>query len=69
MTNNGVSPPARLWQLPATELASLVRSREVSAREVVEAALDRLDDINGAINAVVDHRRDEASAAAVMIDD
>ncbi|WP_255364650.1 amidase family protein, partial [Mycobacterium sp. 1165196.3] len=59
----------RLWQLPATELASLVRSREVSAREVVEAALDRLDDVNGAINAVVDHHRDEALAAAAMIDE
>jgi amidase len=41
---------AELWQLPAIELAGLIRARDVSAREAVRAALDRLDDVNGAIN-------------------
>ena len=31
---------AELWQLPATELAMLIRSGQVSAREAVQAALD-----------------------------
>jgi amidase len=44
-----------LWQLPATQLAGLIRARKVLAREAVQAALDRLDDVNGRINAVVDH--------------
>jgi amidase len=59
---------APLWQLPATELAGLVRSRQISAREAVQAALDRLDGVNGTINAVVDHRPEEALAAADVID-
>ncbi len=58
----------QLWQLPAVDLAGLVRSREVSARDTVQSSLDRLDDINGVINAVVDHRPDEALAAADLID-
>jgi Asp-tRNA(Asn)/Glu-tRNA(Gln) amidotransferase A subunit family amidase len=33
-----------LWQLPATQLAGLIRSREISAREAVQAALERLND-------------------------
>ena len=58
----------RLWELPATQLAGLIRSREVSAREAVNAALDRLDDVNGTINAVVDYRPAEALTAADVID-
>ena len=57
-----------LWQLPATQLAGLIRSREISAREAVQAALDRLNDVNDAINAVVDHRPEEALTAADVID-
>ena len=59
---------AQLWQLPAIQLASLIRSREVSAREAVQAALDRLYDVNGTINAVVDYRPPEALTAADVID-
>src|SRR5882762_4849297 len=57
-----------LWQLPATQLAGLIRSREISAREAVQAALDRLNDVNDTINAVVDHRPEEALTAADVID-
>jgi amidase len=49
-----------LWRLPATQLAGLIRSRKLSAREAVQAALDRLDDVNGRINAVVDYFPAEA---------
>lgn len=58
----------QLWELPAAELARLIRSRDVSARESVQAALDRLDQVNGDINAVVEHRPDEALEAAAAID-
>jgi amidase len=37
----------------ATELRQLVAAREVSAAAVVEACLQRVDDLNGTINAVV----------------
>ncbi len=57
-----------LWQLPATELAALIRSRNVSARETAQSALDRLSAVNGAINAVVDHRPEEVLAEAARVD-
>ncbi|PJI52333.1 amidase, partial [Methylobacterium radiotolerans] len=45
-----------LWRLSAVELAALVRKREVSAVQAAQSALQRLDAVNPAINAVVDHR-------------
>ena len=57
-----------LWRLPATELAQLVRARKASAREASEAALERLDAVNPAINAVVAHRPEEVLRQADRID-
>jgi amidase len=57
-----------LWRLPATELAQLVRTRKVSAREASEAALQRLDAVNPEINAVVAHRPDLVLQQADLID-
>ena len=44
----------------ALGLASLVRAREVSPRELVEAAYARLDEVNPLLNAVVRTRREAA---------
>ncbi|HEX3232265.1 MAG TPA: amidase family protein [Pyrinomonadaceae bacterium] len=57
-----------LWRLSATEIAHLVRTRKVSAREVTDAALKRLDDVNPRINAIVDFRPDEVREQADNID-
>jgi amidase len=38
--------------LSATRLADLIAEREVTSREVVEAHLARIDEVNGAVNAV-----------------
>lgn len=57
-----------IWRLSAAELAAQLRARTISAREAAQAALDRLDAVNPAINAVVDHKRDEALAQADAID-
>jgi amidase len=56
------------WRLPATEIATLVRTRRASATEVAKDALARLDAANPAINAVVDHRPDDVLAQAASID-
>ena len=60
-----------LWRLSATELAHLIRTRKVSAREAAEAALQRLDAVNPKINAIVAHRpelvRERADALDRMI--
>ncbi|MBN9007931.1 MAG: amidase family protein [Rhizobiales bacterium] len=58
-----------IWRLPAAELASLIKSRKVSATEAATAALGRLDAVNPKINAVVDHRPDDVLAQARTIDD
>ncbi|KWV60868.1 amidase [Bradyrhizobium macuxiense] len=57
-----------LWRLSATELASLIKSRKVSAKEAAQAGLARLDAVNPKINAVVDHRPDDVLAQAASID-
>jgi amidase len=53
-----------LWRRSALELADLIRSREVSSREVVQAHLDRIEAVNGAVNAVTITLADDALAAA-----
>lgn len=60
---------SELWQLPATELTQRLRSRDVSAAEIVESTLQRLADVNPAINAVVAEMPDEARATAKDIDE
>src|ERR687890_150475 len=52
---------------PALEIADLVRAGEVSARDLVEASLGRIDALNPALNAFVDVFHDEALAAAAAI--
>jgi amidase len=58
-----------LWRLSATELAHLVRSREVSAREAAQSALQRLEAVNPKINAIVEHRPDEVLKQAGRVDE
>jgi amidase len=57
-----------LWRLPATELAHLIRTRKVSARQAAEAALQRLDAVNPRINAIVEHRPERVRAQADRVD-
>jgi amidase len=57
-----------LWRNTATTLAAMVRDGQVSAREVAADALARLDAVNPAINAVIDHRPEEVLAQAAAID-
>jgi amidase len=53
---------------PATELAALVRHREISARELVEAHLVRIERVNPSVNAIVTLDADGARAAADAAD-
>ncbi len=57
-----------LWRLSAKDIAALIRSKKVSAKEAASAALARLDAVNPAINAVVDHRPEDVLAQAGAID-
>ncbi|HWX06252.1 MAG TPA: amidase family protein [Bradyrhizobium sp.] len=57
-----------LWRLSAADLAALIRSKKISAKEAASAALARLDAVNPAINAVVDHRPADVLAQAASVD-
>src|ERR1700686_328665 len=57
-----------LWRLSAADIAALIRSKKVSAKEAASAALARLDAVNPAINAVIDHRPQDVLAQARAID-
>src|SRR6056297_2890641 len=57
-----------LFRQSASDIARAVRARSVSAVEVAQAHIDRMDQVNPAINAVVQDGRDEALDAARSID-
>ena len=57
-----------LWRLSAADLAALIASKKVSAKEAATAALARLDAVNPRINAVIDHRPDDVLKQAAAVD-
>ena len=57
-----------LWQRDARDLASLIAAGQVSSTEVVRTHLDRIDDINATLNAIVAVLADDALEAAGNID-
>ncbi|MEM6932265.1 MAG: amidase family protein [Pseudomonadota bacterium] len=57
-----------LWKLPATEIAEMVRARTVTAREVTEETLARLDHVNPQLNAIVQEAPWQALATADAVD-
>ena len=66
--NDKSSDPRPLWQWSATEIATATHRGALSASEVVEAALDRLDAVNPDLNAVVEVCVDAARAEAKALD-
>lgn len=61
-----MSDPLHWWT--ARDLVAAVRRRELSAREVVAAHLERIDAVNGTVNAVVSLRPEAALAEAEAAD-
>jgi amidase len=55
--------------LTATELAAMIRAREVSAVEVMESHLDRIEQVNPRVNAIVTFTPERAMEAARAADD
>ena len=66
--DEGSDVSEELWRRGAGELAELIARREVSSREVVDAHLDRIEAVNGHLNAIVLVLADEARAAADAAD-
>src|SRR6202042_2370916 len=57
-----------LWRLSAADIAALIKSKKVSAKQAASAGLARLDAVNPAINAVVDHRPEDVLSQAAKVD-
>lgn len=57
-----------LWRKSAGKLAGQIAQRKVTSREVIEAHLARIDEVNPTINAMPTVLRDEALAAADKAD-
>jgi len=57
-----------LCAIPATGLARLIRSRELSATELLTAVLSRIDEVNPALNAIVTLAAEQASDRAADLD-
>ena len=53
-----------IWRMSATQIASAVRGRDLTALEVTEAHLARIGAVNAELNAVVQEFPEEALAAA-----
>ncbi len=57
-----------LWRESASSLAELIRRGEVTSREVARAHLGRIEEVNSALNAVVEVRESEVLEAADAAD-
>ena len=60
---------SELWQRNAVELAAMLASGEVSAREVLDAHLARIEQVNPSINAIVTLSSERADDDARRADD
>jgi amidase len=58
-----------LCLVAAVELARRLRDRELSARELLEASIDRMDDLDPLLNAVVTRDDERARRRAAWLDD
>ncbi|KRT80343.1 amidase, partial [Oryctes borbonicus] len=61
-------PKNKLVLQSATSLARKIRRKEVTSEEVVKAFIERIKEVNPALNAVVDDRFEEALKEAQQID-
>jgi len=68
MTNPKINDTIPLYYQDATTLAALIRTRQLSSREVVQAHLDRIGAVNPQINAVVTLMAEEALKGADLAD-
>jgi amidase len=68
ITGRSRAEATELWPMSATELAGVIRSRQASARDVVEAHLRRIDAVNPELNAIVIRLDEQALAAADAAD-
>ncbi len=57
-----------IWQWDATEIVQATSTGAISATDATEAAIARMDEVNPALNAVVENLAEEARAQAAALD-
>lgn len=57
------------WQMQGVEVAQAVRTKTLSAREVAESHIARIEAVNPAVNAIVRRTDDDARAIAARLDE
>src|SRR5258708_3252312 len=57
-----------IYYKDATELAALIRTKQLSSREVIQAHLDRISTVNPKLNAIVTLMADDALKGADAAD-
>ena len=67
--NGHVGSSTEMFERSALELARLVRTRQVSSREIVDAHIARIEEVNPFLNAVVNERFAEARREADRADE
>jgi amidase len=68
-STDGARPDSdELWRWSATQVSRGIATGQVSAREVVQSCLDRIDAVNPRLNALVEVRPEEALQAAAEAD-
>lgn len=68
MSDLSDSPDKPLWQLDATEINERIRHKSVTATDITEAVLERMDSANPPLNAVVESLASEARQRASELD-
>ena len=63
------TPSGPLWSWPARDLVAAMKARQASAREVLDAHLARIDEVNPRVNALVSLDPDRAREAALAADE
>ena len=61
--------PVDTGLLSAIELANMIRKRELGSRELLDHYLERIDRLNGEVNAIVTFDLDRAEQAAANADE
>ena len=69
MARKDIPSPGDTIHLSASELARAVKAGDLSAEEVVDAHIGRIQQVNPALNAVVIPLFDEARAQAKVADE
>jgi aspartyl-tRNA(Asn)/glutamyl-tRNA(Gln) amidotransferase subunit A len=68
MLHQQVAVPSVIHYQEASALAALIRTKQLSSREVVQAHLDRIEAVNPKINAVVTLMAEQALTSADAAD-